>query len=177
MARLITDRSAAAPPSVEGPWPLAEPFRIADVVIPNRVIQAPLAGIANWAFRGQSRRHGAGMAVSEMVSSMGIIHGNDRTDAMYETSRDDTPVAIQLFGADPTAMADAARAVAVPLHLHAPAAVVIGSCANDAAASSVARVRNAASSSGMPLPTSSAAASGLRSSATATLAPFDSIRR
>ncbi len=112
MARLITDRSAAAPPSVEGPWPLAEPFRIADVVIPNRVIQAPLAGIANWAFRGQSRRHGAGMAVSEMVSSMGIIHGNDRTDAMYETSRDDTPVAIQLFGADPTAMADAARAVA-----------------------------------------------------------------
>ena len=51
-------------PPVDGAWPLAEPFAIGGVTIPNRVVQAPLAGIANWAFRLQSRRHGAGMAVS-----------------------------------------------------------------------------------------------------------------
>jgi tRNA-dihydrouridine synthase B len=112
MARLISERPAATDFMVDGPWPLAEPFAIGGVTIPNRVIQAPLAGIANWAFRGQSRRHGAGMAVSEMVASMGIVHGNDRTDAMYQTARDEAPVAIQLFGAEPAAMAEAARVVA-----------------------------------------------------------------
>lgn len=112
MARLITDRASAPDVSVAGPWPLAEPFDIGGVTIANRVIQAPLAGIANWAFRSQSRRHGAGLAVSEMVASMGIVHGNDRTDAMYQTTHDETPVAIQLFGADPATMAEAARAVA-----------------------------------------------------------------
>ena len=41
---------------IRGPWPLAEPFRIGRVEIANRVVQAPLAGIANWAYRRQSNR-------------------------------------------------------------------------------------------------------------------------
>ena len=47
---------------------LTEPFRIGDVEVPNRVVLAPLAGIGNWFVRLQAKRHGAGLAVSEMVS-------------------------------------------------------------------------------------------------------------
>src|SRR5258707_1834071 len=78
---------------------LTDPFRISDVEIPNRVLLAPLAGIGNWFVRLQAKRHGAGLAVSEMVSSFGLHHRNERT--MRELMRihpDEHPVSIQLFG-------------------------------------------------------------------------------
>ena len=59
--------------------PLTSPFRIGDVEIANRVLLAPLAGIGNWFVRLQARRHGAGLAVSEMVSSFGLHYRNERT--------------------------------------------------------------------------------------------------
>ena len=59
--------------------PLTTPFRIGDVTVANRVLLAPLAGIGNWFVRLQARRHGAGLAVSEMVSSFGLHHRNERT--------------------------------------------------------------------------------------------------
>lgn len=111
MNRVVAVRDAEPQITVDGRWPLAEPFAIGGVQIPNRVVQPPLAGIANWAFRSQSRKHGAGLAVSEMVSSFGILHGNERTRQMLRLDHDDGPVAIQLFGSNPQAMADAARAV------------------------------------------------------------------
>jgi tRNA-dihydrouridine synthase B len=92
------------------PWPLAEPFSIGALEIPNRVIQAPLAGIANAPFRVQAQRHGAGLAVSEMVASMGVHHGNARTVDMLTLDPRETLTGIQIFGADPDAMAGAARA-------------------------------------------------------------------
>src|SRR5262245_11861146 len=96
--------------------PLTDPFRIADVEIPNRLLLAPLAGIGNWFVRLQAKRYGAGMAVSEMVSSHAIHHRNERT--LRELLRIDPrersagPVAIQLFGEDPQIMASAAHHVA-----------------------------------------------------------------
>ena len=90
--------------------PLREELAIGGLRLPNRLVQAPLAGIANWAFRRQSRRHGAGLAVSEMVASLGVRHGNRKTLAMLATVEDEHPVGIQLFGPDPDAMAEAARA-------------------------------------------------------------------
>ncbi len=111
MNRVVAERDTEPQIAVDGPWPLSEPFAIGDVQIPNRVVQPPLAGIANWAYRNQSRRHGVGLAVSEMVSSFGIVHANERTRQMLRTDRDAGPVAIQLFGANPDAMAEAARAV------------------------------------------------------------------
>jgi len=93
--------------------PLTSPFRIGGVEITNRVLLAPLAGIGNWFVRMQARRHGAGLAVSEMVSSFGLHYGNERT--MRELLRlhpDEHPVSIQLFGQDPEVMASAAAIVA-----------------------------------------------------------------
>jgi tRNA-dihydrouridine synthase B len=110
-AVLAGRESSSAEPVAGGPWPLAEPFRIAGVTAPNRLVQAPLAGIGNWAFRRQSRRHGAGLVVSEMVSSHGVVHGNRRTRDMLAVRADEHPVGIQLFGADPAVMAEAAREV------------------------------------------------------------------
>jgi tRNA-dihydrouridine synthase B len=93
--------------------PLTSPFRIGDVEIANRVLLAPLAGIGNWFVRLQARRHGAGLAVSEMVSSFGLHYRNERT--MTELLRIDPsehPVSIQLFGHDPDVMASGAAVAA-----------------------------------------------------------------
>jgi tRNA-dihydrouridine synthase B len=111
MNRVIAQRETEPQITFDGASPLAEPFAIGGVQILNRVVQPPLAGIANWAFRSQSRRHGVGLAVSEMVSSFGIVHENERTRQMLRTDHDSGPLAIQLFGANPDAMAEAARAV------------------------------------------------------------------
>jgi tRNA-dihydrouridine synthase B len=93
--------------------PLTDPFRIRDVEIPNRVLLAPLAGIGNWFVRLQAKRYGAGLAVSEMVSSFGLHYRNERT--MRELMRihpDEHPVSIQLFGHDPEAMRSGAAIAA-----------------------------------------------------------------
>ncbi len=92
---------------------LTTPFRIGPIELPNRVLLAPLAGIGNWFVRLQARRHGAGMAFSEMVSSYAIAHGNRRTlEEMLRIHPDEHPVAIQLFGPDPEVMRSAAATVA-----------------------------------------------------------------
>jgi tRNA-dihydrouridine synthase B len=95
---------------------LTEPFEIGGVRIPNRVVLAPLAGIGNWFVRLQAKRHGAGLAVSEMVSSFGIHHRNAKTVnellRIHPAERERGPVAIQLFGQDPEVMRSAAATVA-----------------------------------------------------------------
>jgi tRNA-dihydrouridine synthase B len=89
--------------------PLSAPFRIGPVQIANRILLAPLAGIGTWFVRLQARRHGAGLAVSEMVSSFGLHHRNDRTlRELLRIHPAEHPVSIQLFGHDPAVMHSAA---------------------------------------------------------------------
>src|SRR5580693_5328946 len=77
---------------------------------------APLAGIGNWFVRLQAKRYGAGMAVSEMVSSHAIHHRNEKTctEMLRIDPREHVggPVSIQLFGEDPDVMREAAGVVA-----------------------------------------------------------------
>jgi tRNA-dihydrouridine synthase B len=92
---------------------LDDSWTLGGVSIANRVVLAPLAGIGNWFVRLQARRHGAGLAVSEMVSSFAVHYRNERT--LRELLRIDPrehPVSVQLFGHDPDVMASAAEAVA-----------------------------------------------------------------
>jgi nifR3 family TIM-barrel protein len=100
---------------------LTDPFEIGGVTIPNRVVLAPLAGIGNWFVRLQAKRHGAGLAVSEMVSSFGVHHRNQKTvTEMLRIHPDERagelgsggPVSIQLFGQEPEIMRSAAATVA-----------------------------------------------------------------
>ena len=81
--------------------------------LPNRLVLAPLAGIGNWFVRLQARRHGAGLVVSEMVSSFGLKHGNERTVREFlRIHPDEHPVSMQLFGHDADVMREAAEIVA-----------------------------------------------------------------
>ena len=92
---------------------LTDPFEIGGVPISNRVLLAPLAGIGNWFVRLQAKRHGAGLAVSEMVSSFALHYRNERT--MRELMRihpDEHPVSVQLFGHDPEVMRSGAAIAA-----------------------------------------------------------------
>jgi tRNA-dihydrouridine synthase B len=88
--------------------------------VPNRVLLAPLAGIGNWFVRLQAKRHGAGMAVSEMVSSHAIHYRNERTlrelliiHPEERTAGAGGPTSIQLFGQDPEIMRSAAASAVV----------------------------------------------------------------
>ena len=98
------------------PRTLNDPWKLAHLDVPNRVVLAPLAGIGNWFVRLQAKRYGAGMAISEMVSSFGVHHGNEKTRSellrVEPAERAGGPVAIQLFGQEPEVMRSAAALVA-----------------------------------------------------------------
>ena len=95
---------------------LREPWTLGGLTIPNRVVLAPLAGIGNWFVRLQAKRYGAGLAVSEMVSSFAVHYGNRKTLdellVIHPDEREGGPVSVQLFGHDPEVMRSAAATVA-----------------------------------------------------------------
>jgi nifR3 family TIM-barrel protein len=96
---------------------LTDSWQLGPYEIPNRVLLAPLAGIGTWFVRLQARRHGAGMATSEMVSSFAIHHRNEKTMTellrIHPSEREfGGPVSIQLFGQDPDVMRSAAETAA-----------------------------------------------------------------
>ena len=87
-------------------------WEIGGVQLTNRTVLAPLAGIGNWFVRLQAKRYGAGLVVSEMVSSHGLAYGDRRTTSEFlRLHPDEHPVSIQLFGADPAIMREAAAIV------------------------------------------------------------------
>ena len=95
---------------------LTDPITIGGVELPNRLALAPLAGIGSWFVRLQARRYGAGLVVSEMVSSHAVHHRNEKTCrellVIDPREHEGGAVAIQLFGADPAVMRSAASTVA-----------------------------------------------------------------
>jgi tRNA-dihydrouridine synthase B len=93
------------------PANLLDSWRIGEIEIPTRVVLAPMAGVSVQAFRRQGRRYGAGLVCSEMVSCAGIEHRNERTLGYLRVAADEHPLAIQIFGSEPAAMAEAARMV------------------------------------------------------------------
>src|SRR6478672_831044 len=90
---------------------LHEHWTLGGVDIPGRLVLAPMAGVSVQAFRRQGRRYGAGLVCSEMVSVAGIQHRNERTLGYLRVASDEHPLAIQIFGSDPVAMAEAAKMV------------------------------------------------------------------
>ncbi len=86
-------------------------WSIGPVEIPSRLVLAPMAGVSVQAFRRQGRRYGAGLVCSEMVSCAGLHHGNERTLGYLRIAADEHPLAVQIFGAEPVVMAEAARMV------------------------------------------------------------------
>jgi tRNA-dihydrouridine synthase B len=72
---------------------------------------APMAGVTDSVFRRLCKEQGADVVVTEFVSADGILRRNQRTREMVSFRPEERPIGVQLFGADPEKMADAARAV------------------------------------------------------------------
>ncbi len=86
--------------------------RIGSVSLHSPVVMAPMAGMTDTAFRRLVKRQGGcGLVVTEMVSSEGLVRGIDRTLEYAEYTEEERPVSIQIFGGDPSKMADAAQIV------------------------------------------------------------------
>lgn len=89
---------------------LDRPLAIGALKVPNRLVQAPMAGVTGNAFRLQARRFGAGLSFTEMISSYGVHYCNRRTMDLLRLRKGEHPVAVQLFGSSPEIMAEAAVA-------------------------------------------------------------------
>ena len=72
---------------------------------------APMAGVTNTVFRRICKARGADFLTTEFVSAEGILHRNARTKYYLEFQEEERPLSVQLFGAEPSRLAEAARAV------------------------------------------------------------------
>jgi len=75
------------------------------------VILAPMAGVSESPFRRMCRKHGADVVVTEFLSAEGIRRENEATLGKLRFGPDERTIGVQIFGADPVAMGDAARLV------------------------------------------------------------------
>ena len=75
----------------------------------NNLVVAPMAGVTDRPFRQLCKRMGAGMAVSEMVASNSLLWGSEKTRRRANHEGEVAPISVQIAGADPAMMAQAAR--------------------------------------------------------------------
>jgi tRNA-dihydrouridine synthase B len=84
-------------------------MRIGPYQLPNNLVLAPMAGVTDRPFRQLCRDMGAGMAVSEMVSSNSLLWGSEKTKRRADHEGETEPRSVQIMGADPAMLAEAAR--------------------------------------------------------------------
>lgn len=84
-------------------------MKIGNVTIHGKAALAPMAGVADRAFRELCVQYGAGYVVGEMVSSKGISMGDKKSAGLLALGEEEHPAAIQLFGDNPQTMAQAAE--------------------------------------------------------------------
>jgi tRNA-dihydrouridine synthase B len=84
-------------------------MRIGPYTLKNNLVLAPMAGVTDRPFRQLCKELGAGMAVSEMVSSNSLLWGSEKTKRRADHSGETEPRSVQIMGADPQMMAEAAR--------------------------------------------------------------------
>jgi tRNA-dihydrouridine synthase B len=84
-------------------------MQIGPYQLKNILVVAPMAGVTDRPFRQLCKRLGAGMAVSEMVASNSLLWGSEKTRRRANHEGEVDPISVQIAGADPAMMADAAR--------------------------------------------------------------------
>ena len=95
----VPPRPEARPPISYGPLKLE-----------TRYLLSPLAGFTNLPFRRIVREIGGlGLATTDLVNARGLLAGSDKTCELIATCAEDTPLSVQIFGADPGMMAEAAQ--------------------------------------------------------------------
>ena len=84
-------------------------MQFAGYTLRNNLFVAPMAGVTDRPFRQLCKRMGAGLAVSEMVTSNSLLYGSAKTKRRANHEGEVQPVSVQIAGADPAMMAQAAR--------------------------------------------------------------------
>jgi nifR3 family TIM-barrel protein len=87
----------------------ARTLRIGSIELDAPVVLAPMAGITNTAFRRLCREYGAGLYVSEMITSRALVERNATTMRLITHHESEVPRSIQLYGVDPATVAEAVR--------------------------------------------------------------------
>ena len=107
-------------------------MRIGNVEIIGKAALAPMAGVADRAFRKICMDHGAACVIGEMVSAKGLTYGDRKSAELLELDADIRPAAIQLFGDDPAIMAQAAKQALefnpdwIDINMGCPAPKIVG---------------------------------------------------
>lgn len=86
---------------------MIEYINVGNVKIPKTAALAPMAGVADRAYRLMCKKYGAAYVVSEMVSAKGICYGDRKTAQLCSITPEERPMAVQLFGSEPEFMAKA----------------------------------------------------------------------
>jgi tRNA-dihydrouridine synthase B len=84
-------------------------MKISNLEFTNLAFLAPLAGVTDTAFRSICKDLGCGLVYTEMVSAKGLYYKNENTENLLYLSENEKPVAVQIFGSDPSIMAKAAE--------------------------------------------------------------------
>ncbi|SDO97179.1 putative TIM-barrel protein, nifR3 family [Microbacterium testaceum StLB037] len=91
-------------------------LRIGNIELDAPVVLAPMAGITNTAFRRLCREYGAGLYVSEMITTRALVERNETTMRLIQHHESETPRSIQLYGVDPSTVEAAVQMIVAEDH-------------------------------------------------------------
>ena len=91
-------------------------WKIGNVIIPNQIVLAPMAGISDSAFRRIAKEQGCGLVVAEMVSDKAILYGSKKTIDMLYMKEEERPISQQIFGSDKESFMYAAKFIVDNMH-------------------------------------------------------------
>ncbi len=84
-------------------------FKIGNVELEGNLILGPMAGVTDLPFRLLCKEKGADLVYTEMVSAKGVQYNNKNTESLIYITKEERPVALQLFGADPDILSETAK--------------------------------------------------------------------
>ena len=117
---------------------MSDTLKIGNVEIARTAALAPMAGVADRAYRLMCKKYGAAYVVSEMVSAKGICYSDRKTAELCTVTDEERPMAIQLFGSEPEFMAEAVKIVLdyhpdiIDINMGCPVPKVVGTGAGSA---------------------------------------------
>jgi nifR3 family TIM-barrel protein len=117
---------------------MTDTLKIGRTAIERTAALAPMAGVADRAYRLMCKRYGAAYVVSEMVSAKGICYSDRKTAELCTVTGEERPMAVQLFGNEPDFMAEAVKIVLdyapdiIDINMGCPVPKVVGTGAGSA---------------------------------------------
>ena len=88
---------------------MVQTLKIGNVILPNHIILAPMAGVTDLPFRLLCKEQGAGLLCMEMVSAKAIYFRNKNTESLLTIDERERPVSLQLFGSDADIISEMAK--------------------------------------------------------------------